>query len=275
MGSGGKGQLRAGERERAIRVWERLFEPRWKIGWDAFEAIGIFRRHRKRQPLPICRNSSVVHFVLSGSACFVHEGEPMTFANSRKDAILTSLVGQGHIILHHFLPYDIDTFRFYAFTDCIVADVELDDFCSVFFGTTAEKLGPLIDEISYPSAFATYRYNHAWIGEQRTRLAAALLELGMQLGVREDQGTVIPFQITQEDLSNMIGGHRTSIPGLLRQLMAERALWRQGGHFVIDEDNLRIILKSNSRNARLPAGDQSASSLCGLERPFRITHRLA
>lgn len=67
----------------------------------------------------------------------------------------------------------------------------------------------------------------------RERLQAIFDELGAKFGVEDARGVLIPLEIGQEDLAQMIGSSRPMVSRLLAEMTQQHSIARQGKNYII------------------------------------------
>ena len=78
------------------------------------------------------------------------------------------------------------------------------------------------------------------------RLANLLLRLAHDFGKEGDRGTVIDLNLTQQDLSKMIGATRETVSHCLAQLLEYGAVRRRRAPIAVDKDKLQKFLDEST-----------------------------
>ncbi len=102
----------------------------------------------------------------------------------------------------------------------------------------------------------------------RERLEVTLAHLAHRFGVRESRGLVLPLELGQQELAQMIGGSRPMVGKILQELEHDGVIARQGRQFIVVTDKNTGV----PEEAKLTPGSllQPASLAQGASRPASI-----
>ena len=78
----------------------------------------------------------------------------------------------------------------------------------------------------------------------RERILIALLDLGRKFGARGERGMIIDLRLTGQDIADLVDSSRPKTSECLKKLVAEGAVMRENGRFVIDSAKIQISLRS-------------------------------
>lgn len=84
-------------------------------------------------------------------------------------------------------------------------------------------------------------FSHTWSYQ---RLARVLVEIGREHGIDTPNGTVIPFNLTHEDLSNLIGTTRETVTHNIKKLKEMGFLETDGRKLIINKPRLEEYVSS-------------------------------
>lgn len=73
----------------------------------------------------------------------------------------------------------------------------------------------------------------------RARLEAVFAELAQRFGVPDARGAILPLQLSQEGLAEMIGGSRPMVSKLLVEMAREGSLARHGRQYIVQRADLQ------------------------------------
>jgi len=78
----------------------------------------------------------------------------------------------------------------------------------------------------------------------RERIAIALFDLGLKLGMREDRGIMINLRLSIQDLADLVDCSRPRASECFKQLVAEGAVIRERQRLIIDPAKIQASLRS-------------------------------
>jgi CRP-like cAMP-binding protein len=75
----------------------------------------------------------------------------------------------------------------------------------------------------------------------RSRLAVALLELGLLFGVRDARGILLSVTLTQQELADLVGASRPKISIILSEFVRSHAIYREGRRIALVPSRLEEV----------------------------------
>jgi len=79
----------------------------------------------------------------------------------------------------------------------------------------------------------------------RQRLQATLKDLATRFGVEDKRGMLLPMKLSHGDLAEMINGSRPMVTRLIREMIEEHSLCRDGKRYIVQD----AVLKKGSEKA--------------------------
>lgn len=124
-------------------------------------------------------------------------------------------------------------------TDCTVLAIKPEDFAEILFGTTLERIGPVLKDTAGRWFKVLARYTQYVRLDTRGRLALALGEVAERFGVRDARGLLLPVTLSHSELGELVGASRQHVTMQLREFEREGLLLREGRRLIVVPDKLR------------------------------------
>jgi CRP-like cAMP-binding protein len=200
--------------------------PRAKLSRLA-AAMSVWRFQRREQIYAQGEASRDLYILLRGVA-------KLSGHNKAQQLVLMTLISPGELFgVSALLAKAVHQFQCDAFTDCVVARIDPQQFVDIVLGVTLADFQPFMRMLVSPSRELMTRYSMMLRLPVRDRLLAAFVELGSKLGTPNDRGTVLNVPLTHQDLADLIGATRTVITLQLRDLEREGAIIREGRRLIL------------------------------------------
>jgi CRP/FNR family transcriptional regulator len=190
-------------------------------------AASVWRFQRRERIYAQGETSKSLYILLRGVA-------RLSGHNKAQELVLMTLISPGDLFgVSALLAEGVHQFQCDAFTDCIVARIDPQQFLDIMLGITLGDFQPLMSILVSPARELMARYSMMLRLPVRDRLLTAFAELGSKLGTPDERGTVLNVPLTHQDLADLIGATRPIITLQLKDLERDGAIIR---------DNRRLIL---------------------------------
>jgi CRP/FNR family cyclic AMP-dependent transcriptional regulator len=171
--------------------------------------------------------ANVVFWIISGTAkiyCMIPNGS----------RILLRLAGPGDLIGYPTLASaeggEMQPFEVQALTKCTIAMFSRDKLMASFEKLDQPTLRDVLERLNEPWFLTAHRLA-TFLGHTfRERLELTFRELASSFGVEDERGLLLNLKLSHMDLAEMIGSSRPMATVLIGEMVAERALHRQGRH---------------------------------------------
>jgi CRP-like cAMP-binding protein len=139
-------------------------------------------------------------------------------------------------------------FQWVALDECRVGKLTTERFISITLGIRAADYARVAGVWDNRLSGLLARYP-TFVGLRlRCRVAAALLELAHEFGVRDARGVLIRIALTQSQLSGLVGASRAKVGQILIDLERRKAIVRDGRQIAVVVPGLEAIVRSAARS---------------------------
>lgn len=190
-------------------------------------AMSIWRFDR-REPIFLRREASrSLYILLQGVA-------RLSALNNAKQLVLMSLISPGETFgISAVLPDTVQQFQCDAFTDCMVARIEAEQFVKIMLGASLWDFQAVMDMLVSGIQELLTRYSMMLRLAVKDRLLTAFAELGSKFGASHELGTLLNVPLTHQDLADLVGTSRPIITLQLKDLERDGAIVRDRRRLVL------------------------------------------
>jgi len=191
------------------------------------------RRFERRAPIYVrSQPSSNLYILLAGAA-------KLSGLNKEGRLVLTTLVSPGDAFgVSALTPETVHRFQCDAFTDCVVASIEAQQFVEIMLGAALTDFQIVMDMLVSPLEELVTRYLLMLRLPVKDRLITAFAELGSKFGARHEQGILLDLPLTHRDLADLVGATRPIITQHLGDLERDGAIVRERRQLILVPDRL-------------------------------------
>jgi len=184
------------------------------------------------------QSGDAVYVMLSGIARLV------CLSRKRKRNLL-EVLGPGDVMeipsllpdIHHQLSCE-------AFTDCQIGLISPSGLVEGIVGIPLREFNQALNLTVGRWWKLLERHSSFLVQSVRERILIALLDLGRKFGARGERGMIIDLRLTGQDIADLVDSSRPKTSECLKKLVAEGAVMRENGRFVIDSAKIQISLRS-------------------------------
>jgi CRP/FNR family transcriptional regulator, cyclic AMP receptor protein len=197
------------------------------------ELIGdnIIARYAKRFRLFLQGAPADVLMLIVNGVVKVHCAQP----DGRR--FLVELAGPGDLIgyvdLYDTRGRHCQAFEAQALTNCAVALITRQRILKLIEAAEHGLLVNLFERLNSFWAAIVHHYASFMTLSYRERLEAKLSEVASRFGVRDARGTLLTLELGHDDWAEMIGSSRPMVSRLLAEMVENRALEREGKHYIL------------------------------------------
>lgn len=150
---------------------------------------------------------------------------------------LVELAGPGDLIGYVDLidarGRHCQAFEAQALTNCSVALITRQRILKLLEEFDHAALLCLFERLNTFWASTAHRYASLMTLSYRERLEAMLSEVASRFGVKEARGTLLTLELGHDDWADMIGSSRPMVSRLIAEMIDNRALARDGKHYIL------------------------------------------
>jgi CRP/FNR family transcriptional regulator, cyclic AMP receptor protein len=184
-------------------------------------AMSVWRFQRRERIYVRKEASGNLYIVLRGVA-------KLSGLNKAEQLVLMTLIAPGETFgISALLPEAVHQFQCDAFTDCLVARIDPQQFVDIMLGVSLVDfqtvMGMLVSRLTELMA----RYSMMLRLAVRDRLLTAFAELSSKFGAYDERGTLLNVPLTHQDLADLVGATRPIITLHLRDLERDGAIIRE------------------------------------------------
>ncbi len=172
-------------------------------------------------------SSSSLYILLRGVA-------KLSGLNKADQLVLMALIPPGETFgISAVLPETVHKFQCDAFTDCVVARIEPQQFVEIMLGAALSDFQMVMGMLISPLQELLTRYSMMLRLAVKDRLLTAFAELGSKFGTRHERGTLLNMPLTHQDLADLVGATRPIITLQLKDLERDGAIIRERRRLVL------------------------------------------
>lgn len=207
--------------------------------------------------------ASEAHILLKGIA-------RITCQNARHERVTIALLPPGPIPEFPSLRFSRFDFRCEAYNDCRVGSLGWSD----FNGITVHSSELAFKKFHQNDLEQWYRLllrSSSFLNlDLHERIAATLLELASDFGIKESRGSLLRVSFSHQDLADLVGASRPRVTEHLAQLEREHLVIRQGRQLIVRVDKIgnAVTVPQSSRLT-------SQTRPRGTEQPFAPSRKTA
>lgn len=200
--------------------------PRAKLTHLA-AAMSVWRFQRRERIFTRNEVAKNLYILLAGAA-------KLSAFNKAQEPVLVTLMPPGEIFgISALLPAAVHQFQCDAFTDCVLARIDAQQFVRITLGISLLDFRTVMGIAAGQPMDLLTRYLMMLRLPVQDRLLTAFAELSFKFGARHEQGTLLTIPLTHQDLADLVGATRQIITLHLRDLERDGAIIR---------DRRRLIL---------------------------------
>jgi len=200
--------------------------PRAKLTHLA-AAMSVWRFQRRERIFARNEVANNLYILLDGAA-------KLSAFNKAQQPVLVTLVPPGETFgISALLPAPVHQFQCDAFTDCVLARIDAQQFVHITLGVSLLDFRTVMRIAVGQRMDLLTRYLTMLRLPVQDRLLTAFAELSFKFGARHEQGTLLTIPLTHQDLAELVGATRQIITLHLRDLERDGAIIR---------DRRRLIL---------------------------------
>lgn len=154
--------------------------------------------------------------------------------NKDDELALMALVAPGEMFgISAVMPEAVHQFQCDAFTDCVVARIEPQQFVEITLGASLADFQMVMDMLVTEFQGLLARYSMMLRLAVKDRLLTALAELSSKFGTTHKRGTLLNVSLTHQDLADLVGATRPIITLHLKDLERDGAIIRERRRLVL------------------------------------------
>jgi CRP-like cAMP-binding protein len=154
--------------------------------------------------------------------------------NRADQPVLMALISPGEMFgISAVLPEAVHQFCCDAFTDCMVAKIEPDQFVEVLLGVSLSDFQTVMGMLVSGIQELLTRYSMMLRLAVKDRLLTAFAELGSKFGSNHEEGILLDLPLTHKDLADLVGATRPIVTLQLKDLERNGAIIREHRRFVL------------------------------------------
>lgn len=195
-------------------------------------AMSVWRFQRRERIYARQETSRNLYILLSGVA-------KLSGVNKAQQLALMALIPPGETFgISALLPEAAHQFQCDAFTDCVVARIDPQQFVDITLGVPLIDFQTVMGLVASRSNELMTRYSMMLRLPVRDRLLTAFAELGSKLGTHDERGTLLNVPLTHQDLADLVGATRPVITLQLRDLERDGAIIQERRRLILVPDKL-------------------------------------
>jgi CRP-like cAMP-binding protein len=154
--------------------------------------------------------------------------------NKDRQLALMALIPPGEVFgISALMPQPIHQFQCDAFTDCVVARIDPQQFIDATLGVPLIDFQTVLSMMASRSREIMARYSTMLRLPVRDRLLTVFAELSSKLGTQHERGTLLNIPLSHQDLADLIGASRPIITLQLKDLEREGAIIRERRRLIL------------------------------------------
>jgi len=190
-------------------------------------AMSVWRFQRRERIFTRNEAARNLYILLSGAA-------KLSGLNKAQQLVLLSLIPPGEVLgVLALFPAAIHQFQCDAFTDCVLARIDPQQFVDITLATSLADFRTVMGiTASWPMDLLA-RYLMMLRLPVQDRLLTAFAELSLKFGARHEQGTLLAIPLTHQDLADLVGATRQIITSHLRGLERNGVIIRERRRLIL------------------------------------------
>ncbi len=195
-------------------------------------AISVWHFQRRERIFTRDEAAKNLYIVLSGAA-------KLSGFNKAQQPVLVALMPPGEAFgISALLPAAVHQFQCDAFTDCVMARIDAQQFLHITLGVSLPDFRTVMGiAASQPMDLLT-RYIMMLSLPVLDRLLTAFAELSFKFGAHHEQGTLLAIPLTHQDLAELVGATRQVITLHLRDLERAGGIIRERRRLILVPDRI-------------------------------------
>lgn len=207
-------------------------------------AMSVWRFQRRERIFTRNEAARNLYILLDGAA-------KLSGFNKAQQPVIVTLMPPGETFgISALLPAAVHQFQCDAFTDCVLARIDAQQFVRITLGASLLDFRTVMGIAAGQPMDLLTRYLLMLRLPVQDRLLTAFAELSFKFGAPHDRGTLLAIPLTHQDLADLVGATRQIITSHLRDLERDGAIIRE---------RRRLILVPNriSREGAVDPPDES------------------
>jgi CRP/FNR family cyclic AMP-dependent transcriptional regulator len=195
-------------------------------------AMSVWRFERRERIYVRREASRNLYILLKGVA-------KLSGLNKADQPVLMALISPGEMFgISALMPETVHQFQCDAFTDCLVARIEPQQFVEIVLGASLSDFRMVMGMLVSGLQELLTRYSMMLRLAVKDRLLTAFAELGSKFGTHHELGTLLSVPLTHQDLADLVGATRPIITLQLRDLERDGAIIRERRRLVLVPNKL-------------------------------------
>lgn len=154
--------------------------------------------------------------------------------NKAEQPVLVSLIAPGEMFgVAALLPAAIHQFQCDAFTDCVAARINPQQFLDIMLGVSLVDFRTVMGITVSQWDDLLVRYSSMLRLPVQDRIVAALAELSLKFGARDERGMLLTVPLTHRDLADLVGASRSLVTLHLSDLERDGAIIRERRRLIV------------------------------------------
>ena len=190
-------------------------------------AMSVWRFQRRERIFTRNEAARNLYILLSGAA-------KLSGFNKAQEPVLVTLMPPGETFgISALLPAAVHQFQCDAFTDCVLARIDAQQFVRITLGVSLLDFRTVMGISASQLMDLLTRYLTMLRLPVPDRLLTAFAELSFKFGTRHEQGTLLAIPLTHQDLADLVGATRQVITLHLRDMERDGAIIRERRRLIL------------------------------------------